>query len=133
MQRRMKSEGVTVLAVSVDVDENAYRRFVKDHDVSLLLTGRDLSGKSNRLYGTFKFPETYIIDRDGLMQRKFVGPVDWTEPEIMDFLAQLSMDPKNQNAVPGLKELRGDGGYGTESCGSNGIHRRGNCGAHQQC
>lgn len=109
MQRRMKSKGVTVLAVSVDVDENAYRRFVKDHNLNLLLTGRDPSGKSNRLYGTSMFPETYIIDRNGVMQRKFVGPVDWTEPEIMDFLAQVSMDPKNQNAVSGLKKLSGDG------------------------
>jgi len=109
MQRQMKSKGVTVLAVSVDVDENAYRRFVKDHSVNLLLTGRDPSGKSNRLYGTFMFPETYIIDRSGVLQRKFVGPVDWTEPEIMEFLAQLSVDPKNQNAVPGLKKSTADG------------------------
>lgn len=88
MQRRMKAKGVTVLAVSVDVDENAYRQFVKDHNVNLV-TVRDPSGKSNGLYGTFKFPETYIIDRNGVMRRKFIGAVDWTEPEITDFLSKL--------------------------------------------
>ena len=88
MQRRMKAKGVTVVAVSVDVDENAYRQFVKDHNVNLL-TVRDPSGKSNELYGTFKFPETYIIDRNGVMRRKFIGAVDWTEPEITDFLGKL--------------------------------------------
>ena len=88
MQRRMKAKGVTVLAVSVDVDDDAYRHFVKDHNVSLL-TVRDPDQKSNSLYGTSKFPETYVIDRNGVMRRKFIGAVDWTEPEITDFLGKL--------------------------------------------
>jgi cytochrome c biogenesis protein CcmG/thiol:disulfide interchange protein DsbE len=88
MQRRMKAKGITVVAVSVDVDEGAYKQFVKDHNVNLL-TVRDPAGKSNGLYGTFKFPETYIIDRNGVMRRKFIGAVDWTEPEITDFLSKL--------------------------------------------
>ena len=88
MQRRLKAKGVTVLAVSMDVDEKAYNRFLKDHGVNLL-TVRDPDQKSNALYGTFKFPETYVIDRNGVMRRKFIGAVDWTEPEIMDFLSKL--------------------------------------------
>ena len=88
MQQRMQAKGVTVLAVSVDVDDSNYRRFLKDHNVSLLSV-RDPDQKSNALYGTFKFPETYIIDRNGVMRRKFIGAVDWTEPEIIDFLGKL--------------------------------------------
>ena len=88
MQRRLKAKGVTVLAVSVDVDDDAYRQFVKDHNVSLL-TVRDPDQKSNSLYGTSKFPETYVIDRNGVTRRKFIGAVDWTEPEITDFLSKL--------------------------------------------
>ncbi len=88
MQRRMKTKGVTVIAVSVDVDEKAYRQFVRDHNVNLL-TARDPSGKSSSLYGTFKFPETYIIDRKGVLQRKFLGAVDWTEQDVIDFLGRF--------------------------------------------
>ncbi|HXM66862.1 MAG TPA: TlpA disulfide reductase family protein [Candidatus Acidoferrum sp.] len=88
MQQRMKAKGVTVLAVSVDVDDSNYKRFVKDHSVNLL-TVRDADQKSNALYGTSKFPETYIIDRRGVMRRKFIGAVDWTEPEIIDYLGKL--------------------------------------------
>jgi len=88
MQQRMQPKGVTVLAVSVDVDDSKYRRFLKDHNVNLLSV-RDPDQKSNALYGTFKFPETYIIDRNGVMRRKFIGAVDWTEPEIIDFLGKL--------------------------------------------
>ena len=88
MQRRLKDKGVTVLAVSVDVDESAYRQFVKDHNVNLL-TVRDPDQKSSALYGTFKFPETYIVDRNGVIRRKFIGAVDWTAPEVTDFLGKL--------------------------------------------
>ncbi|HVI07376.1 MAG TPA: TlpA disulfide reductase family protein [Candidatus Binatia bacterium] len=88
MQQRMKAKGVTVLAVSVDVDNAAYHRFLQDHGVNLLAV-RDPDQKSNNLYGTFKFPETYIIDRNGVVRRKFIGAVDWTEPEIIDFLSKL--------------------------------------------
>jgi peroxiredoxin len=88
MQRRMKAKGVTVVAVSVDVDEKAYRQFLKDHNVNLL-TVRDPGQKSSNLYGTFKFPETYIIDRNGVMRRKFIGAVEWTAPDITEFLGKL--------------------------------------------
>ena len=88
MQRRLKSKGITVLAVSVDVDPNAYHNFLTRHTVNLL-TVRDPEQKANSLYGTFKFPETFVIDRNGVMRRKFVGAVDWTSPTITDWLAKL--------------------------------------------
>jgi len=88
MQQRMGAKGVTVLAVSVDVDEGAYQRFLKNHKIELL-TVRDPDQKSNNLYGTSKFPESYIIDRSGVVRRKFFGAVDWTQPEIVDFLSKL--------------------------------------------
>jgi cytochrome c biogenesis protein CcmG, thiol:disulfide interchange protein DsbE len=88
LQQRLKNKGVTVLAVSVDVDDGAYRRFLKDHNIDLL-TVRDPDHKSSNLYGTFKFPETYIIDRDGKMRRKFIGEVDWNQAEVVEFLSKL--------------------------------------------
>jgi cytochrome c biogenesis protein CcmG, thiol:disulfide interchange protein DsbE len=88
MQRRMKAKGVTVVAVSIDEDEGAYRAFLKQHGVDLL-TVRDPAQKTPALYGTRGWPETFIIDRHGVMRRKFIGAVDWTEPEITDFLSKL--------------------------------------------
>jgi cytochrome c biogenesis protein CcmG, thiol:disulfide interchange protein DsbE len=88
MQRRLKDKGVIVLAVSLDADGDAYHKFLKDHDVNLI-TVRDPDTKSSDLYGTFKYPETYIIDRKGILQRKFIGSVDWSDPEVVDFLSRL--------------------------------------------
>jgi len=87
LQARL-GDRVNVLAVSVDDDAEAYNRFLREHNIGLL-TVRDPERKSNRLYGTDKFPETYIIDRQGVLRRKFIGPVEWTSPEIMDYLSKL--------------------------------------------
>jgi cytochrome c biogenesis protein CcmG, thiol:disulfide interchange protein DsbE len=89
MQRKMKDKGITVVAVSLDEDEEAYRRFLVNYRIDFL-TVRDPKQQSNNLYGTIKFPETYIIDRNGIMQRKFIGAVDWTEPEVVEFLTKIA-------------------------------------------
>src|SRR5690242_6086644 len=60
LQQQFKDKGVTVLAVSIDADGDAYHRFLVDHKIDFL-TVRDADAKSSNLYGTFKFPETYII------------------------------------------------------------------------
>ena len=88
MNDRLKNKGITLVGVSVDVDADAYHRFLKDHKIEYV-TVRDVDQKSNNLYGTFKFPETYIIDRNGTLRRKFIGPVDWNSREITEFLSKL--------------------------------------------
>lgn len=88
MQSRLKDKGVTVLAVSTDIDGDAYQKFIKNYKVDLLAV-RDPRQVSNSLYGTFKFPETYIIDRQGVVRRKFIGAVDWTNPEIVAYLSRM--------------------------------------------
>ncbi len=89
MQQDLKPRGIVVLAVSIDEDADAYHQFLKNHGVDLL-TVRDPSQKTNDMYGTFKFPETYIIDRQGIIRRKFIGAAEWTQPEIIQFLNKLS-------------------------------------------
>ncbi len=89
LQERFKGKGITVLAVSIDDDGDAYHQFLKDHKVGML-TVRDQSKQSSILYGTFKYPETYIIDRDGIVRRKFIGAVEWGQPEIVEYLKRLA-------------------------------------------
>ena len=86
MQRQMP--GITVLAVSLDEDADVYHQFLKDNHVDLL-TVRDPAQKSNALYGTFQYPETYVIDRNGIIRRKFIGAQDWTSPELLSYLRKL--------------------------------------------
>jgi peroxiredoxin len=88
MQDRLKTHGVTVVGVSIDVDEDAYHRFLKQRSVNFL-TVRDPEQKVAGLYGTSGWPETYVIDRQGVQRRKFVGPINWDSPEVLQFLSKL--------------------------------------------
>jgi len=96
MQKRMQDKGVTVLAVSVDDDADDYHKFLKDHAIDLL-TVRETGKKTDTgviapvssSYGTYKVPETYIIDRNGVIRRKFIGAVNWGQPEIVEYLSRL--------------------------------------------
>ena len=79
---------VAVLAVATDQDPESYQRFIRQHNVDLV-TVNDAAQKSNAEYGTWGWPETYIIDRRGIVRRKFIGPVDWTNPTIVSYLEKL--------------------------------------------
>jgi cytochrome c biogenesis protein CcmG/thiol:disulfide interchange protein DsbE len=79
---------IVVLAISQDDDAAVYRQFLVDNHVDLL-TLRDPSARIPQIYGTVRIPETYIIDRKGILRRKFVNAQDWTSPEIVDYLGKL--------------------------------------------
>lgn len=87
LQKQMGPK-VTVVAVSIDEDEAAYRKFLRDHNVDLL-TVRDPEKRTSELYGTTGWPETFVIDPKGTIRRKFIGAVNWTSPEIVDYLNKL--------------------------------------------
>lgn len=96
MQKKMRDKGVVVLAVSLDDDASDYHKFLKDHGVDLLTvldTGRRTStgviAPVSEEYGTYQVPETYIIDRNGIIRRKLIGAVDWNQQEILDYLSRL--------------------------------------------
>jgi peroxiredoxin len=86
LQRQMPQ--LVVLGVSVDQDEDAYRQFLNEHRINFI-TIRDGQQHSNALYGTFVFPDSYVIDRKGEIRRKFINAQDWTSPEIVNYLSHL--------------------------------------------
>ena len=88
MQERTRAKGIVVLGISIDVDDNAYHRFLQQRNVNFL-TVRDPDQKVAGIYGTSGWPETYVIDRQGKLRRKFVGPVDWNSPDVVHFLNEL--------------------------------------------
>lgn len=87
MQQQL-GDKVIVIAVSVDEDEAQYHDFLQKNSVNLL-TVRDPGQVSPKLYGTTGWPESFIIDRNGVVQRKFIGAIDWTSPEVMGYLQKM--------------------------------------------
>jgi cytochrome c biogenesis protein CcmG/thiol:disulfide interchange protein DsbE len=86
LQRQMPD--LVIIAVSIDQDPDVYHRFLEKNHVNLV-TVRDEDQRVNALYGTAQIPETYIIDRHGVLRRKFVSAQDWTSPEITGYLSRL--------------------------------------------
>jgi len=86
--KKWSSRGVVVLGVSVDRDLEVYQKFLQKAQVQFLSV-RDPERKVSRLYGTFKYPESYFIDPQGKVVHKIIGPADWTDPKMFDYLEQL--------------------------------------------
>jgi len=82
LQQAIASKGGVVLGISVDEDKDAYEKFLGDNHV-VFATYRDASKKTATDYGTSMYPETYLIDRQGRLARKIVGPQDWQSPEVL--------------------------------------------------
>jgi len=79
---------LTVLGVSIDEDPEAYSRFLVRRHVDFP-TVRDPNQSAAKLFHTDGWPETYIIDRQGIIRRKIVGDPDWSNPEIRAYLKSL--------------------------------------------
>jgi cytochrome c biogenesis protein CcmG/thiol:disulfide interchange protein DsbE len=86
-QRKFASKGVVVLGVSIDKNEQKYKRFL-DHFRVAFDTYRDPKSTISAEYGTFQYPETYII-KDGRIVRKFVADQNWMSDDITQYVQSL--------------------------------------------
>lgn len=80
------NKNVVVLAVSVDRDEKAYRRVLDQYKPAFLTARED---KLHADYGTFMYPETYVIDAKGKVVEKYAEPVDWTSQRVTSLINSL--------------------------------------------
>ncbi|HKD80872.1 MAG TPA: TlpA disulfide reductase family protein [Candidatus Angelobacter sp.] len=87
LQKRM-GDKITVVGVAVDTEDNEYHAFLRKHGIDFT-TVLDSAKNSYNLYGATGYPETTIIDRNGRVRRKFVEAVNWSSPEIEDYLQSL--------------------------------------------
>ncbi len=78
-----------MLAVSVDEGgAAAVTSFMHKNNLNLpVLLDTDHATASR--YGTFKFPETYILDREGVVRYKVIGARDWRDPAALQLLQNL--------------------------------------------
>ncbi|HKF50073.1 MAG TPA: TlpA disulfide reductase family protein [Terracidiphilus sp.] len=79
---------IEILGVSIDTDSGSYHRFLRRYGINYANV-MDPDQKAAKMYHTDGWPETYIIDRQGVIRRKVVGDPDWSNPEIRGFLKSL--------------------------------------------
>jgi peroxiredoxin len=79
---------IAMLMVSVDAGWNAVAPLVPPGlriPMAFDPTRAVISGR----YGTRLFPETWVIDSDGIIRARFDHPVDWSSPLWIEYLASL--------------------------------------------
>ena len=86
---KMRDRSVVVLGISVDEDQKTLQEFIQKNHISYPI-GRDPDRSLSARYGTSQFPETYILDRRGLVAEKVVGAIDWDDPRIQNFVLNLA-------------------------------------------
>ncbi len=80
---------IQIVAVASDEDFSQYQNYIAQHHIDLM-TVFDQKQASNALYGSFRFPETYIIDKRGIVRRKLIGAQDFTSPDFVNYLKKLA-------------------------------------------
>jgi peroxiredoxin len=87
MARTIDGTDMRLLAVSVDEDWDAIRRFfVKGTKIGVLL---DTSRNVPKSFGTEKYPETFFIDAQGRVRYYFINKRNWSKPEAVACLESL--------------------------------------------
>ena len=93
LYRILRGESFEILAVSIDASgAGAVAPFMKKYGLSFpaLL---DPEGTIQQLYDTTGVPESFIIDKKGIVVKKFIGATDWAAPEVVRFFRGLIQKP----------------------------------------
>ena len=77
LHQQFKDQGLVILAVNVEKDRAALKNFLQQHGYSFPVLHDSKSAVQN-LYKVFRFPESFIIDRNGQVVQKVIGAIDWT-------------------------------------------------------
>jgi cytochrome c biogenesis protein CcmG, thiol:disulfide interchange protein DsbE len=86
--KQMGPLGVRVVGVSVDQDLPDLTRFISNYHLTYPIL-RDPKQLVASHFGTYKFPETYIFDRDGRLADKIISDTDWEDPRMIQFVEAL--------------------------------------------
>ena len=104
MQRlyeRLRSQDFVMLAVSEDEGGPAVvAKFVQEMGLTFPVL-LDPEGIVPRLYGLTGFPETFVIDRNGMVVRHVIGPEDWDSDAVYEFFLGLLRPPSRGGSEAG--------------------------------
>lgn len=89
LYQTLKDEGLVLLAVNVEPNG---RRTVpgflnrNPHSFPVLF---DEDGVVQQRYGVFRFPESFVIRKDGTVDDRIIGAIDWAHPEVLTYFRSL--------------------------------------------
>ena len=89
LYRRYRSQGLTLLAVSLDKgDSSKVQEFADKHKLSFTIL-LDTKGVAEKLYPSFSIPFTYVIDKQGRVVARVDGAKNWESSETFEAVEHL--------------------------------------------
>jgi peroxiredoxin len=88
LSEKYKAKGLKVIAVSVDRDAKALKDFVTEYQLPFQVL-HDEDSAISKSYGVFRYPETFLIDKDGKIQAHLVGAVRWMDKGVQQGIQDL--------------------------------------------
>jgi peroxiredoxin len=84
------SKGLKIIAVSIDEPGNAtaIREFAQEFHLTFEVL-YDAPGAIRSDYQTAGVPETFVVGRDGVIRKRWIGPANWNSPENRALVEQL--------------------------------------------
>ncbi len=100
LYRELGPLGLKVVAVSVDqLGSDNVMEFAQDLGLTFDIL-HDRSGQVELDYQATGLPETVILDRDGIIVHKAIGPVEWDDPvQTARFKRLLGLETEEGDAV----------------------------------
>jgi len=89
LYQRFKDHGFEMLTISVDKDPSLIEPFMKKYNLTFPVLLDPDSDVAKKKYKTTGVPETFIVNREGIIVFKKIGPDDWATDEMMEAFAQL--------------------------------------------
>jgi len=80
-----------LVAVSADESWQEIQTFLAGNPTKMLI-GLDPEKSISHAWGTEKFPESYVVDRRGIMRLRFVNVQPWTDERIQRYLEWLALN-----------------------------------------
>jgi len=82
---KLPKEKFEMIALFNKDDPAAVKNFVAKLGITFPILSDEYNFAGTK-YGLTGLPETFIIDKQGVIQEKYIGPVEWDSPEIVDML-----------------------------------------------
>ncbi len=93
LYNKLKGKGFKVVAVSVDRDMDNLVGFVREYQLPFQVLN-DKSSEVSRQYGVFRYPESFLIDRHGVIRRHLIGAVEWMSDPVVSEIEAMLAEPE---------------------------------------
>ena len=90
LSKAMAGEEFVMLAINVEQNGRSIVPAFLDKSPHSFTVLYDDQGVVQKLFGVYKFPESVVIRKDGTIDDRVIGAIDWVHPETVAYFKELA-------------------------------------------